>query len=472
MSNHKAEFNDVGGAGENASRRARCLKLALFCAVVALGVVLVVLLLTPPAERSSAPTKSKPVPKKTAVPGPTVALATSPAEIPNEELQAELVQEIEALQSRFPQSPHALHVAAGAYVKLHQTARAGELWRKCIELNPRHLGPRLGLATLMSEKGEDAKAVEMLEKALAEGCSSAELYYRLASAHSKVGDVEKAEAVIQAGVEAFPGVAINWLLLGQTQNQLQQYEAAEQSLLKAVELGEKSSEVYFALANACQRQGKVEEATEYREQFSELKKKETGPSKGKPFQAIYQQALRPVVVSTLTSSAAIHAEQGRDAAAERLFLRANALAPDNRQVLDELVTYYRKRARGADAMVVQERLVELQPEHVIYHLNLASIASHMGDWKTAESALEHARKLAPDHVLPYIGLAQVRLQAGDLAEARQFAERSIERRPTAQGYAVLAVICERQGEMEAAKKARREAGRLASSGPRTVERSP
>lgn len=451
-------------------QRGRYMRLVLFAAIVALSVVIVAVLLTPPDESAPVKVPDKRPTAKT-VPPASVVLASKPAEVSNEALQTELTEEIESLQSEFPQSPRALHVAAGAYVKLHQTDKARKLWKKCIELDPRHLGPRLGLATIMSEKGEDAQAIDMLKKALAAGNASAELYYRLASACSKVGEVEKAESVIQSGVEAFPGVGINWLLLGQIQNQLQKYEAAERSLRKSIELGEESSDVYFALANACQRQGKSDEAVEYRKRFSELKEQESGPSEGQPFQAVYQQALRPVVVSSLLSAAVIHVNQGKDEAAEQLFLRANALAPDNRQVLEELVSYYRKQGRVADAVVVQERLVELAPKNLVYRLNLATVASRIGEWTTAESALQKARQLAPDHVLPYIGLAHLRLQTGNLREAREYAQQAIECRPTARGYALLALICRQQGDTKAAKAAQQAAGRLTAPGAQTVDQS-
>ncbi len=448
------------------------LKLGLLCLAVALTVVVVTVLITPTEELEPDVSKQSPEPPaQAASPAASVTLATTPAEGSNEQLQTELVEQVEALQAAFPQSPHALHVAAGAYSKIHQTVKAGEIWKECIELDPRHVGPRLGLATLMSEKGEDLQAIEMLEDALADGCTSPELYYRLAEAHSKVGEVERAEAVMKTGVKVFPGFAINWLLLGQTQNQLQKFEDAEQSLLKSMALGNRDSEVYFALANACQRQGKAEQAAEYRKQFSELKAAVAKARKDKPFQEIYQQALRPIVVASLAAAAAIYNQQGDSKKGEQHFLRANALDPDNQQVLEELTSMYRKENRIADALVVQRRLVALEPANVIYHVNLAGLASQTGDWDAAEAALEEAKILKPDFALPYIGLAQLQLQKGELTQARQNAESSVRCEPSVQGLTLLAIICQQQGDMVAANEARQAAVNLKARGPQSLQQA-
>ncbi len=468
MSKHDSATGKLDDGQDLESPPGHYLKLALLCLAIAMAVIIAFVLLTPPdpvpdeLDSPASANRQEPAPKE-AVPTASITPTTAPVEVPNEQLQAELIKEIETLQTRFPRSPQALHVAAGAYSKIHQTTKAGEVWEKCIELDRQHAGPRLGMATLLSERGEDRKAIEMLQGALADGCVSAELYYRLASAQSKIGEVEAAEETMKTGVAAFPSVAINWLLLGQTQNQLQKFDEAETSLRKSIALGNKSSAALFALANACQRQGKSEEAAKYRQQFSELRAKETETNKDKPFQEIYQQALRPIVTGTLASAAAIFAEQGDADQAERLFLRANALEPGNRQVLEELATFYRKHDRIADARVVQERLVAIQPKNAVYHINLASLASQLGDTRVAAQSLEQARTLNPNDPLPYIGLAQLKLQSGNLQQARQYALNSLRRGQTVQALALLAAICRQQGDMRTAEAAQQAAEDLAST---------
>ncbi len=471
MSNHVSDTGGHDGGQGLESQRGHVVKLVLFCLAAALAVVITVILLTPNDNTTPPLSEQQELDKKTVAPAATIKLATAPLEISNERLQAELIDEIKTLQTRFPRSPQALHVVAGAYAKIHQTTQAGEAWEKCIQLDRQHVGPRLGLATLMSEKGEDTRAIEILQDAIADGCVSAELYYRLASAQSKVGEVKAAAATMQTGVQAFPKVAINWQLLGQTQNQLQEFAEAEESLRKSIALGNRSSEVLFALANACQRQGKDEQAAEYRKQFSELRSKETESNKDKPFQKIYQEALRPIVAGTLASAAAVYAERGDTKQGERLLLRANALEPDNRQVLEELTTFCRNQNRIADARVVQQRLVAIQPNNAVYHINLASLASQLGDTKAAESALERAAQLNPNDAMPFIGLAQLKLQSGDLQQARQYALNSLRRRQSVDGLKLLAIICQQQGDVKTADAVRLAVEELESATHRSAQQA-
>ena len=241
---------------------------------------------------------------------PSVVLPTVPVEISSEQLQAETIGEVEALRTRFPRLPEALHVAAMAYAGLQQTAKADEIWQICIGLERTYVGPRLGRAILMSERGNDAEAVEILQAALADGCSTPEVFYRLATAQSKLGDVEQAEATLRTALQTFPSVSELWLALGQTQNQLLQFEEAERSLRQAVNLGNESPSVFFALANACQRLGKQEAAAEYRQQFTALKKTSAEATADTPFQEIYEQALCPLIASTFASAGAVYARQG------------------------------------------------------------------------------------------------------------------------------------------------------------------
>jgi predicted Zn-dependent protease len=465
MANSGAPEREAGSEVNATPLVGRLVKLGSLCIVVAIAVVALVVYLTPLEDPAALPGPTQPL-DGPSIPLPTVQLPRAAAELSNEQLQTELLREIDALQTRFPNLPAALHVAAMTYAGLRQTKQAEELWQTCIQLDPKHVGPRLGLATLLTERGDDQAAIEVLKAALSDDCASPEVFYRLATAQTRLGNVKDAETTLITAVESFPDVSENWLLLGQTKNQLQQFKEAEDCLRKAIELGNETSTVYFALANACQRQGKEEQAAKFRQRFSELKAKDPSASRERTFQEIYQQALVPMVVSNLASAAAVYARQGEIEDAERLYLRALEIVPENPQALEELTSLYRHGGRIADANLAQARLVELAPDSVIYRLNQANLLAQLGDLQSAAQTLEKARSLRPDLALPYIALAQVHSQLGDLQQARLFAEAAVRREPSVQGYGLLATICQALGDDEAAAKARELAKGLAGSDTR------
>lgn len=435
------------------------LRLALICVGAALGVVAVVAYLFPP---SDAPPDAPVNPQAPPPPEATITLPVEAIEISNETLQSEAVSEVENLRSRFPKAPGALHVSAMLFAGLQQTEKAETLWQECIALAPRHVGPRVGLANVLTERGQDEAAVETLNAALADGCSSPEAYHLLATVLTKLGRLNEADDVLQEGIASYPSIAELWFLLGQTQNQLQKFADAEASLKKAIEFGDRSTKAYFALANACMRQGKAEEAAEYRKRFSELKNQQSEANQDVPFYKRYGGALRPIVGSTLSAAAAVYAKQNDPSEAERLFLRTLALIPKNPQVLGELSALYLQLGRVADAKVVNERLADLEPNQVFHQINLASVLARLGDFQEAEEALQRAIELKPDYALPYLSRAQLYLQTGEFERARSFAEQGTRLAPTPRAYEILAAVCRRLGDTKAADAAHLMAQKLAA----------
>ena len=397
--------------------------------------------------------------------GHTVELPTAAVEISNEDLQADGVAEIEKLQKRFPDNPAAMHVAAMLYAGLRQTEKAEEIWRRSIALDSRYVGPRTGLASVLTERGEDDEAVRILSEAIADRCASPETYYTLAEVLTKLGRLDEAEKTLQDGLKLFPQVANLWFLLGQTQNQRQQYVQAEASLLKAIQYGYGSPTVYFTLSNACVRQGKKDEAARYRKQFSEMKAAGAEATEGQAFHERYGKALRPLVASSLAGVAAVYEKANEPGEAERLFLKTLALIPENLEVLRELASFYLRTERPADARVILQRLVELDPTGAIDLMNLASVSAQLGDFAGAEKTLRQVIELNPKAALPRIALAQLLLQAGNFQEARTQAESSIRAVPTAQGYGILAAAAQALGDQATARSASEMAQRLSAGAP-------
>ena len=68
------------------------------------------------------------------------------------------------LALEFENSAESLHVAAMIFAELKQTNKAESIWRKCTDLKPKDLGPYVGLATVLSQRGDDTQSVQLLEE--------------------------------------------------------------------------------------------------------------------------------------------------------------------------------------------------------------------------------------------------------------------------------------------------------------------
>ena len=97
-----------------------------------------------------------------------------------EKLQSEMVQVATRLTTEFSTVSDALHVAAMTYAELKQTQNAENVWRACIELKPAEVGPYVGLATNLIQRGQQAEAIKILNE-LRKSKTSGELYCELAN---------------------------------------------------------------------------------------------------------------------------------------------------------------------------------------------------------------------------------------------------------------------------------------------------
>jgi tetratricopeptide (TPR) repeat protein len=429
----------------------------VICVIVSVAVVFVLAYLWPPYKTARIEPWQMPD-----LPEPTIELPLEAVEVPNEELQAEAVREAETLLARFPQHAQVLHAAAMLYAGLHQTGRAEELWRRCIELDPGPSGPRVGLATALSERGKDAEAADILSKLLADGHSTDLIYHQLGTILTKLGKLDEAEAFAQQGVRAFPTCAANWLLLGQTQNQLRKFADAESSLRRAIELDDRSSTARFALANACMRQGKQDEARESRRKFAELEASAASERGNERFQEKYRRGLMPKVIRSLGLFGSFCFQQGDPDEGQRLLLRALSLDPGNELFLGELASNYLRLGRDADSYLVQQRLVQLDPKNASYLFNLGTTAKRIGDLPSAEMALTEVIALDPDLSEPYASLAQIHAQMGNFEQARSYAKTGVEKYPSVSGYGILALTCEALGDENGALAAHEMASKLAA----------
>lgn len=88
---------------------------------------------------------------------------------------------------------------------------------------------------------------------------------------SQAGQNEEARAAYQQAIAASPRHSETWYYLGLTQNNLRDYEGAVASFEKAMKLGYKNPEVWFAAAGAYQEKGDQQTALQYMQKYQSLK---------------------------------------------------------------------------------------------------------------------------------------------------------------------------------------------------------
>jgi predicted Zn-dependent protease len=402
----------------------------------------------------------KPAPAISPTPRPsTVALPSIAAPATAEQLQQESEAAARDLQSRYPDLAEGLHVVALLHAQLRQTTEAEKIWRKCIELSPRRPEYYVNLATTQIERGESAAAIATLRQSLAAGCKSEAIDYHLALALMKVGDCAEAEKILKPAVGQYPDSADCWLALGESQLKLGNAADAEASLRKAIALDASSATAYFALGNACARQGKTQEAAQFRDAFAKLKDKQpiAAPER---FQVLSADEWRRTAVAIFSEAAMVHASQGDVLESERLLLRALALNPMNAAACSALAGLYRRAGMLPEERVARRRLLDLEPGNAARYIELADVSSRQGEQELAEATMKLAIANHPDASVLYASLAQWLVQWGKADKARWYAQEAVRREPTADGFRLLAATCRLTGDQASADAATAESEKL------------
>lgn len=478
----ESESITTSGGPEESVRggSARYVAMFLGSVVVALIVVVGALVLNPPKDEvplgqdlsasatgesdSGQPSTVAPakVPKSS-VRLPEVAVAATA-----EELQSEAEKVAESLRQAYPQRPEALHVAAMLAAQIRRSEDAEKLWTRCIELDPKQVAYYVNLGAIAMERGDSQLAADTLQKAIDAGCASVDVYHHLAVALTQLGQSDEAEAVIQKTLAQHPQSGAYLLVLGQAQLKAGKVAEAEANLRKAIELGSATASAYFALANACARQNKAEDAAKFRELFAKLKT-ETPLDKQRRFQILSTAESRRTAVTILCEAAAVERQQKNALESERLLLRAVALDPASPVPCRLLAELYQGSGMLAEAKTVWTRLTEIEPYQGVNYLMLAQCCAQLGEPESAEAALKLSVTMRPDAVDGYAMLAQLYRERADAGKARWFAQEALRREPSAEGYEFLAELCRMTGDQAAAEAAHASAVNLSSKRPTSQE---
>ncbi len=383
-----------------------------------------------------------------------------------DQLQSELLAMADLLSLEFENSAESLHVAAMIFAELKQTKKAEHTWRKCTGLKPKNLGPYVGLANLLSQRGDDTQSVQLLEKVRESGQKSVELFVDLASGLSKLGELERADAIVKDGIVSFPHDASLYIQRGVIDTQLRRYETAEIAFRRAIELGDNSKSTQIMLANVLGRGGKREEAELVRAAI-ENRDKNASQEVSTTFEDSYRKTLRNLAVRFFHLGAHVAIVEGKPLLAEQWLLRTIAIEPNNFTTYMELSSVYRRSNRLDEAFEVQELLLERQPQNVLNHINFASVASQLGKYELAERVLVDAISTNPGVAFPYAELARIHLSKREFSMAKERITKAQKLEPrNMEWHLIGAMVAEELGDASSAIESLQQAREIAPNDPR------
>ncbi|XZE43214.1 tetratricopeptide repeat protein [Pirellulaceae bacterium SH467] len=411
---------------------------------------------------------------------PTLVFAGVEGRLGAAELQAYLAEVAETLTTEMASDSAALHIAAMIYAELRQTQTAEGLWRQCLEMSAEEMGPVVGLSGLLVDQGKTEEAIEILERARTSEKSTAEYFQKLADAYTKIGNLDSAEEIAKLGVRKFPNVAALWYELGVIESQLRKNGQAESSLRRAVDLGDRSRGTVNALVTILNRVGKTEEAQDLAKSVLpvEAEKPESNDvpegsekqASDATFSESYAEVLRNLAVPLLRNASSVAAANKKLEHAEKWLLQALAEEPTNGEIYMDLSSILRTDRKWGDAVVLHQKLLDIQPTNILNYMNLASVATQAQRPELAEQVLADATKRFPDVAYLYGERAKLALVRGNTTLFEQLATKAYDLEPmNVEWTLMLAVAARQSGNSEEMKKLIQRAHDLAPGDPRVPD---
>ncbi len=310
-------------------------------------------------------------------------------------LRTEGVDVLARLMERFPDAPEAIAVLAQAHYRFGDSAAAESCWQKCLGLAPGYLDAYFKMAYIEMERGQYEKAEAHLRDLLKLTPESPYALVDLAETLIKQGRAEEATALLRQSLEIDPQSADAFVLLGSAHFQDKDYRAARDSFAAAATIAPEYPDAYHGLAAACARLGETEKAGEYREEYEVLKSKAEEEDPGGLLRDL--SSMQAALFKICAAAGEVYHARGDRWEAERHWLRAVALEPDDTSCRASLALLYEQQGKASDALRMLDELANIDPKDPRYYLMRGNLLAKLEDYNAAEAAFQRALELEPDN---------------------------------------------------------------------------
>lgn len=457
------------------SRYGKLVAVAILCAASWLLCIYLLPLPESPEENASSGVVAESInasqtPTALSVPTAILDLPKQSTYSGSEKEKKQLLSDVEAAVTSYPNNSSFLHIAGLTYAELQQSERAIELLKKSIQSDPNKADVASALADLLLQVGKPEDAIDVLETAIGRVGETEPLLSALGESCSQAGQLEKAVktlefAVAKLGESTEKQSSTARLRLAQALTQVGRFEEAEKYARESLSQNPSDLPSFVALSNALMRQNKREEAMEIRSRMPKIEPNTMADDQK------YELSFRGFASHNYAMLGTAYAAQNKLDIAEKFYLRSLAIVPESSQTALLLAEMLRRNGRIQDAMRVYNRLIEIQPENILNYHNLASLAVSISDLQTAERVLRSAVSVDTSGAAD-MQFAQFLLAIGNISNVVKHAQLATEKLGTVDAHLVLMDACRASGDSAAAFNAYLKAKKIAPNDPRLANFTP
>jgi tetratricopeptide (TPR) repeat protein len=326
--------------------------------------------------------------------------------------------------------PNSLHLALRHHQQGHLD-EAARLYQAVLAAQPGHLEALHLLGVVAHQKGDHARAVELIGRAIAGSAGNATYHANLAEAYRALGRLEQAAASCRAALrlrphspEAANNLGLAVLGQGKTDEAIAQFG-------EALRLKPDNAMACNNLGNALRLRGDLQEAEA---QFRRSVALETGLAEAhsnlgqlllerhRPHESLeYLRVavrLRPGLAEAHNNLGNALREVGRMAEARQSYGEALRLNPALAMTYNNMGQALQEANALDEAHAWYERALQLDPNSARFHGNFGSLLAQQERYDEAAARYELALRLDPAYAEAHCGLGGVRHEQGHLEQAQ------------------------------------------------------
>jgi tetratricopeptide (TPR) repeat protein len=298
---------------------------------------------------------------------------------------------------------------------------AAALYRSILEVQPQHSDANHNLGVLAVSLNQAEAALPFFKTALKANPSQGQFWLSYIDALIKTNQIESAKSVLDQGKKAgLAGEAVNVL----------------EMQLKPLTLNQEAAPLF-------QKQG-LTSAQQLKMALAKKDKQKKSPSKqpnstSRPSQADLETLLR-------------HYQTGQYALAETLAKTITQKYPDHPFAWKALGAVYKRASRLPEAVIANQKAVELDPTDADAHYNLGNSLDELGRLEDAETSYREAIALQPDYAEAHSNLGNTLKELGRLEDAETNLRKALALKPDfAEAHSNLGNTLKELGRLEDAE---------------------
>jgi len=321
-----------------------------------------------------------------------------------------------------------------AYYRLGNNSEAYKNFARAALLNPSHPDALYGLGLCHLKERRFKEAAEFLEKAIANGVNSREIFFELATAYEEIQDYHRAADNYEKYVKSGPDNPWSgWLKLALTSIRINQPERAIAAYREALKINPDDVSSNYNLGKLLAENGQYEEAEMVFLKLVQINKRDAITYYGQIMQMYDKagnynkavEAARKIVELSPNNEVALYNlgimldRAGKLEEAASVLNECLRIKPDYNYAWFNLGLIYDKMRKHAESVEAFKKYTALAPDDASGWLNLGLEYMLMKDFESALPHLEKSVKLNPNNAVAQYNLGITYINLKDNYSARE-----------------------------------------------------